>query len=78
LLSLIEEQGLDADKTALVGGIEFFSESGTSQGTATAFEVLVGVDFPCNSLLIFKLEVNDAGPGPFRIDFELIPSSTTR
>jgi len=81
LLARIEDQGSEADESALVEGVEFFSTGegdSVSQGLAAPFEVLLGVDFPCNALLIFKLEVNDAGPQPFRIDFELIPSATSR
>jgi len=47
-------------------------------GTAKAFEALLGVDFSCGALLILRLEENDAGGEEFRIDFELIPSETTR
>jgi hypothetical protein len=50
----------------------------TPAGVAPSFEALLGEDFPCNSLLIIFLEPNDAGPDAFRIDFQLIPSSTTR
>lgn len=84
LLSQIEESGADFSSEALIEGIEFFSTSGdeseepVSQGVVGPFEVLLGVDFPCNSLLIFKLEVDDAGTEPFRIDFELIPSESSR
>lgn len=85
LLALIESTDTDAVAGALIEGVEFFAVDAAnpaadpvSQGVADPFEVLLGVDFPCNALLIFKLEVNDAGPEPFRIDFELIPSSDAR
>jgi hypothetical protein len=85
LLALIESTGTEASADALVEGVEFFDVNTAnpeadpvSQGLAAPFEVLLGVDFPCNALLIFKLEVNDAGPEPFRVDFELIPSSDSR
>lgn len=85
LLDLIESTDTDAVEEALVDGVEFFAvdeadpaAEPVSQGLADPLEVLLGVDFPCNALLIFKLEVNDGGPEPFRIDFELIPSSDSR
>jgi hypothetical protein len=86
LLSLIESTDpADVVQDALIEGVEFFAVDSAnpdgapvSQGLAAPFEVLLGVDFPCNSLLIFKLDVNEVGPDPFRIDFELIPSSNDR
>ena len=47
-------------------------------GFAPPFEALLGVDFPCSALLIIYFEINDAGPEPFRIDFQLIPSESDR
>jgi hypothetical protein len=47
-------------------------------GVAPPFEALLGVDFPCNALLILRFERNDAGPDPYRIDFEFIPSESAR
>jgi len=88
LLALIDStDSANVVQDALIEGVEFFAVDSAnpdaapvSQGLAAPFEVLLGVDFPCNSLLIFKLEVNDAGPSqePFRVDFELIPSSSSR
>ena len=86
LLALIGSTNpADVAQDALIEGVEFFvvdtanpDRVPESQGVAAPFEVLLGVDFPCNALLIFKLEVNDAGPEPFRVDFELIPSSNAR
>lgn len=82
LLSQVESSGATIDEAALVEGIEFFSdgdgEDPASQGLADPFEVLLGVDYPCNALLIFKLEMNDSGSAPFRVDFELIPSESSR
>lgn len=86
LLALIESSDLpDLDAGALIEGVEFFavdeadaSIQPASQGMAAPFEVLLGVDFPCGALLIFKLEVNDSGDQPFRVDYELIPSSNAR
>lgn len=68
----------------LVDGVEFLGdgEGGdgelVSRGAAPPFEAMLGVDFPCNALLIFRLEINDLGPAPFLIDFELVPSASDR
>lgn len=85
LIDLIERNVDESDvlPEALIDGVEFFSVSEAdgepiSQGRAAPFEALLGVDFPCNALLILRLEVDDAGPDPFRVDFELIPSESTR
>ncbi len=75
----------DFSEEAEVAGIEFFGADPdapeslpVSQGLAASFEALLGVDFPCNSLLVLRLEINDAGSDPFRVDFELIPSRSER
>lgn len=91
LLTLIEQNlsVVSLDDDAFVEGVEFFSipsngaddnDSGdpVSEGSAPPFEALLGVDFPCNALLIIRFEFDDLGPDPFRIDFELIPSESTR
>lgn len=49
-----------------------------SVGGAAPFEARLGVDFPCGSLLIVRFELDDAASTQFRIDFELIPSESTR
>lgn len=54
-----------------VGGLPQF-------GRAAAFEALLGVDFPCGALLILRLEENIANGEAFVVDFELIPSESTR
>ncbi len=74
---------------ALFEGVEFFSATAEepdqeepgepiSEGRAPPLEALLGVDFPCSALLILRLEFDDLGPDPFRVDFELIPSETGR
>ncbi len=86
LHDLIEMNLPDAprNENALVAGVSFIEppdgESGepVERGAAPAFEALLGVDFPCNSLLILRLETDDLGPDPFRIAFELIPSQSDR
>ncbi len=68
------------DEPAVVPGVYFSSSSLDSEfaalqsaGTAAPFEARLGVDFPCDALLIVRLELNDVGPEEFRIDFEIIP-----
>ncbi|UCC31962.1 MAG: hypothetical protein JSU86_06720 [Phycisphaerales bacterium] len=91
LLTLIEQNLSEAalDDDAFVEGVEFFSissdgadgdDSGdpVNEGSAPPFEALLGVDFPCNALLIVRFEFDDLGHDPFRVDFELIPSESTR
>ncbi len=71
---------------ALVDGVQFYSVPDgedaagdpTLAGSAAPFEALVGVDFACESLLIIRFESNDAGGDGFRIDFETVPSESTR
>lgn len=91
LLTLIEQNLSEAalDEDAFVEGVEFFNipsddaegdDSGDpiSEGSAPPFEASIGVDFPCSALLIIRFEFDDLGPDPFRVDFELIPSESTR
>lgn len=89
MLALIAENLPDApmDDEALIEGVEFFSISDddtdaapatVSQGKSPSFESLLGVDFPCNALLIIRFESDGLGPAPFRVDFEMIPSRSTR
>lgn len=74
----------DYSDEALVDGAEFLDidddtdSEPSPAGAAPAFEALLGVDFACGSLLILRLEFNDAGPSAFRIDFEVVPSSSER
>lgn len=49
-----------------------------SVGSAPPFEADLGIDFPCESLIIIRLEVRDAGSSRFGIDFELIPPESAR
>jgi hypothetical protein len=75
----------DADDVlpeSAVAGVEFFDVGAESApvrvGQAPPFEALLGVDFPCNALLILRLEDDPDGAEPFRIDFELLASESTR
>ena len=85
LRSLIDANlaGATVVDEAMVDGVEFFEigEDGdvdVSVGFAPPFEAQLGADFPCAALLIVRFELNDVGPDPFRTDFELIPSASTR
>lgn len=87
LLTAIEENAA-ADSLvseALVTGVQFWSpaavdggEDATLAGAATPLEALLGVDFPCESLLIIRFETDGAQMPTFRIDFELIASESQR
>ena len=74
----------DYNDEALVEGVEFLDTGDDTApepslaGTAPPFEALLGVDFGCGSLLIFRLEFDDVGPSAFRVDFEVVPSSSER
>ena len=80
------EDNLDdvtTDEDALVEGVTFHDigsddESGEELGAASAFEARLGVDFPCGALLIVRFELDDLGPDPYRISFELIIPESTR
>ncbi len=87
MLALIADNLPDAPLAdeATIEGAEFFSvpdddsaAAPVSQGKSPPFEALLGVDFPCNAFLIIRFEIDDFGPAPFRVDFELIPSRSTR
>jgi len=91
LLDLIRKNRSDASvfDEAMVSGVEFFDAAGgevdaeaeaepASVGSAPPFEALLGVDFPCNALLVLRFELDDTGPEPFRVDFELFPSESDR
>jgi hypothetical protein len=43
-----------------------------TQGTALGVDKLLGVDFSCGDLLIFKFVQDPDAPGGFRIDFEVV------
>ncbi len=70
---------------ALVPGV-FFSgaplgdenEALPTEGTAAPIDLWLGADFPCNSLIVFRFEVNDVGEDAFRVDYEVIPSREPR
>lgn len=77
---------VDLVSEAMVEGVEFLeipaqdelSNQPRSVGFAPPFEALLGVDFPCQALLVIRFERNDLGPAAFRVDFELIPPESDR
>lgn len=80
-------QGGSIVEEALVEGVEFYSvstdddgnEALVLEGRARPLVTLLGADFACNSLLIFRLEFDDADPDfRFRVDFEVIPADSDR
>jgi len=73
-------QAENYETDALIRGVYFTSgeletEEGAlpTTGIAPPFEARLGVDFACDSHLVIRLEVDDVGSDPFRIDFEVIP-----
>jgi hypothetical protein len=84
LLRLIGEnldiEDTDLDEEALVQGVAFSrAELGqenagvATEGFAAEVRALLGVDFPCGSILVIRFELADLGEAPFRADFEVIP-----
>ncbi len=82
LLRLIAENVDDEtlDEEALVQGVAFSSaELGdemagvATEGFAEQVRALLGVDFPCGSILVVRFEIDEFGPAPFKADFEVIP-----
>lgn len=49
-----------------------------TEGVAAPLDARIGVDFECNSLLVYRLEINDLGPEPFTVQLTAIPSESTR
>lgn len=49
-----------------------------NEGAAAPLDARIGVDFECNSMLIYRLEINDLGPEPFVVELTAIPSESTR
>lgn len=70
---------------ALVRGVNFSSAdvnddeaNDPTAGKAAPHEAFIGVDFECGSLVIYRFEVNDAGPEAFVIEQTVIPAESTR
>lgn len=68
--------------SAIVPGVKFIEvmEDGTQvdRGSAPERVIHIGTDFRCESLLIFRFEIDDSGVAPFRVDYEVVPAGTTR
>ncbi len=70
----------DYENTPLVDGVYFSSANVGSddadvatEGTAAGVDSLIGADFDCGSLIIYRFEVNDLGPEEFKIEMSVIP-----
>ncbi len=81
LIDRIRENNLDenANEEALIAGIAFSDRplddpdagqptAGTDQGITT----LQGVEFSCDALLVYTLELDDTQPDGFRIDLDVV------
>ena len=87
LLARIRDNLMDGqfDEDLLIEGVNFSSApvgddqaDAATEGMAPPIDRFIGVDFECNSLVIYRFEINDLGPDPFTIDFSSIPSDSTR
>ncbi len=87
LLAAIERNLPDAnaDEDALLNGVGFSAAAAdeddageATEGLAPPVEFTIGEDFICNSLLIVRLEIDDAGDDPFVVDFSYVPSESSR
>ena len=81
LIELLEFNDLtdEADQEALTPGVQFFQDDLTDPeadpvliGTADPNSALIGVDYQCDSLLVFRLLEDPAAPGGFRVDVEVL------
>lgn len=81
LIELLRYNGLTggANETALTPGVQFFQDDLTDPtaepalvGTAEPRSALLGVNYECDSLLVFRLREDAAAAGGFRIDLEVI------
>ncbi|MHC5111155.1 MAG: hypothetical protein ACYTHJ_14900 [Planctomycetota bacterium] len=72
----------DLVQEALEPGVQLYELAEGSdpvlQGSATGTEYLLGTEFNCESLVVVRIEVNDAGGDAFRLDFEVVPAESTR
>ncbi len=75
----------DFEEAALVDGVRFSSTAAgdanadaATEGVAAGRQDLIGADFECGALLIYRLEVNDAGPEPFVVEMTVVPAESTR
>jgi hypothetical protein len=62
-----------------IGNLTYKSQDSLRKvGAAPPFEALLGIDFPCDALLIIRFEFDDLTADTFRVDFEFVPSGSTR
>ena len=50
----------------------------STEGTAAPLDAHLGVDFECGALLIYRFEINDAGPEEFIVELSVIAPESTR
>jgi len=81
LIRLIDVRNLTVnDARALIDGVNFSGaplgdplEAEATEGTALGRVDRAGVDFTCDSVLIYSLEQDATAPGGFRIDLQVLP-----
>jgi len=81
LIRLIDVRDLPvADPRALIDGVNFSGaplgdplEAEPTEGTALGRTDRAGVDFTCESVLIYSFEQDASAPGGFRIDLQVLP-----
>ena len=90
LMRFIDENGDSAalSARALTPGVQLFdieSDEDVSDAEVTALagmaagaEYYIGTQFNCESLVVIRIEINDPGPEPFRLDFEVVPAASSR
>ena len=73
------------EEELLIEGVNFSSVPAdddladeATEGKAAGVEALIGIDYECNSMVIYRLEVSDVGPEPFEVRISTIPSESTR
>ncbi len=81
LIRLIDDRNLTVnDPRALIDGVNFSAaplgdplEAEPTEGTALGRIDRAGVDFNCESVLIYTFEQDATSPGGFRIDLQVLP-----
>ncbi len=72
-----EDEGTTFDDEAMVAGVKFSDapigdpdEAVATVGTAEPITILNGIDYPCGSIVVFRLFEDADAPGGFRAAFE--------
>jgi hypothetical protein len=81
--STIDEANIE--EAALVYGVNFSSAAvddddadAATEGKAAPLESRIAADFECGALLIYRFEINDAGPDEFVVELTIIPAKSNR